>query len=196
MKKEMIFKKVVAGIGSAALAIALSACAHHDASQAGYGQIRTEGAATTANSNAPVVGTAPAPSNAEGMSGTTTPAVISGPAAVDSDGRAYTSSAAGGNGNASNLGNNTNVNLIPKKTSSEVVVTQTPVETSTTVVSNSPAPVEPMVTETPAPAPVVVETPAPAPMASSTVDQTPAETTTTTTTETPKKHHHRKMHKD
>ena len=50
------------------------------------------------------------------MSGTTTPAVISGPAAVDSDGRAYTSSSAGGNGNAANLGNNTNVNLIPKKT--------------------------------------------------------------------------------
>jgi hypothetical protein len=196
MKKEMIFKKVVAGIGSAALAIALSACAHHDAaSQAeGYGQIRTEGAATTADNNTPVVGTAPAPKNAEGVSGTTTPAVISGPAAVDSDGRAYTSSSAGGNGNASNLGNNTNVNLIPKKTSSEVVVTQTPIEsTTTTVVSNTPAPVEPMVIETPAPAPVIVETPAPAPtpvvetpMASSTVE-TPAP-------EAPK--HHRKMHKD
>ena len=199
MKKEMIFKKVVAGIGSAALAIALSACAHHDAaSQAeGYGQIRTEGAATTADNSTPVVGTAPAPKNAEGVSGTTTPAVISGPAAVDSDGRAYTSSAAGGNGNAANLGNNTNVNLIPKKTSSsEVVVTQTPIEsTTTTVVSNSPAPIEPMVVETPAPAPVIVETPTPAPtpvvetpMASSTVE-TPAPTP-----EAPK--HHRKMHKD
>jgi hypothetical protein len=190
MKKEMIFKKVVAGIGSAALAIALSACAHHDAaSQAGYGQIRTEGAATTADNNSPVVGTAPAPSNAEGVSGTTTPAVISGPAAVDSDGRAYTSSAAGGNGNASNLGTNTNVNLIPRKTSSEVVVTQTPVETSTTVVSNSPAPVEPMVTETPAPAPVIVETPAPAP-----VLETPMASSTVETPAPPKTH--RKMHKD
>ncbi len=193
MKKEMIFKKVVAGIGSAALAIALSACAHHDAaSQAqGYGQIRTEAAATS-DSSTPVVGTAPAPSNAEGVSGTTTPAVISGPAAVDSSGRAYTSSSAGGNGNASNLGTNTNVNLIPRKTSSEVVVSQAPVETTTTVVSNSPAPIEPMVVETPAPAPVIVETPAPAPvvetpMASSTVE-TPA------TPEAPK--HHRKMHKD
>ncbi len=204
MKKEMIFKKVVAGIGSAALAIALSACAHHDAASQseGYGQLRTEAAATTADNNTPVVGTAPAPKNAEGVSGTTTPAVISGPAAVDSDGRAYTSSAAGGNGNAANLGNNTNVNLIPKKTSSStVVVSEAPVEsTSTTVVSNSPAPIQPMVTETPAPAPVIVETPAPAPvitetpapapMASSTVDETPA-----TTSETPK-HHHRKMHKD
>lgn len=195
MKKEMIFKKVVAGIGSAALAIALSACAHHDpAAQAeGYGQIRTEGG-TTADNNAVVVGTAPAPKNAEGVSGTTTPAAISGPAAVDSDGRAYTSSAAGGNGNAANLGNNTNVNLIPKKTSSSsVVVTQAPVETTTTVVSNSPAPIEPMVVETPAPAPVIVETPAPAPvvetpMASSTVE-TPAPAP-----EAPKSH--RKMHKD
>jgi ribonuclease E len=199
MKKEMIFKKVVAGIGSAALAMALSACAHHDAAKAeGYGQIRTEGAATSADNNTPVVGTAPAPKNAEGVSGTTTPAVISGPAAVDSDGRAYTSSAAGGNGNAANLGNNTNVNLIPKKSSSEVTVTQTPIEsTTTTVVSNTPAPIEPMVTETPAPAPVIAETPAPAPtpvvetpMASSTVDETPA----TTSPEAPK--HHRKMHKD
>jgi hypothetical protein len=195
MKKEMIFKKVVAGIGSAALAIALSACAHHDsASQAGYGQIRTEGAATTAESNAPVVGTAPAPSNAEGVSGTTTPAVISGPAAVDSDGRAYTSSSAGGNGNASNLGTNTNVNLIPKSTSSEVVVTQAPVETSTTVVSNSPAPIEPMVVETPAPAPVIVETPAPAPVAETPMASSTVETPATTTPEAPK--HHRKMHKD
>lgn len=194
MKKEMIFKKVVAGIGSAALAIALSACAHHDAASKaeGYGQIRTEGAATTADNSTPVVGTAPAPNNAEGVSGTTTPAVISGPAAVDSSGRAYTSSSAGGNGNASNLGNNTNVNLIPKKTSSsEVVVTQTPIEsTTTTVVSNTPAPIQPMVVETPAPAPVIAETPAPAPV----VETPMASSTETPAPEAPK--HHRKMHKD
>ena len=203
MRKETIFKKVVAGIGSAALAIALTACAHHDASAEGYGQIRTEAAATTADSNAPVVGTAPLPANAAVTGGSSTAAVISGPAAVDSDGRAYTSSSAGGTGNASNLGTNTNVNLIPKKSSSEVVVTQSPVvetsSTTTTVVSNSPAPIVPMTTETPvvietpAPTPIVVETPAPVietPMASSTETQT----TTTTTTETPKKH--RKMHKD
>jgi hypothetical protein len=199
MRKEKIFKKVVAGIGSAALAIALTACAHHDASAEGYGQIRTEAAATTAaDSNTAVVATVAAPANAN-VGGSTTPAVISGPAAVDSDGRAYTSSSAGGTGNAANLGTNTNVNLIPKKTSSEVVVTQSPVvsTTTTTVVSNSPAPIVPMTTETPvvietpAPAPIV-ETPAPiieTPMASSTETQT-----TTTTAETPKKH--RKMHKD
>jgi hypothetical protein len=196
MRKESILKKVVAGIGSAALAIALTACAHHDASAEGYGQIRTEAAATTAaDSNTAVVATVAAPANAN-MGGSTTPAVISGPAAVDSDGRAYTSSSAGGTGNASNLGTNTNVNLIPKKTSSEVVVTQSPVveTTTTTVVSNSPAPIEPVIVETPAPTPIVVETPAPVietPMASSTTED---QTTTTTTTETPKKH--RKMHKD
>jgi hypothetical protein len=202
MRKESILKKVVAGIGSAALAIALTACAHHDASAEGYGQIRTEAAATTAaDSNTAVVATVAAPANAN-VGGSTTPAVISGPAAVDSDGRAYTSSSAGGTGNASNLGTNTNVNLIPKKTSSEVVVTQSPVvdTTTTTVVSNSPAPIVPMTTETPvvietpAPTPIVVETPAPVietPMASSTTED---QTTTTTTTETPKKH--RKMHKD
>lgn len=50
--------------------------------------------------------------------------VITGPAMVDNSGRAYTSSAAGGSGNGSSLGNNTNVNLIPKKTSSEVTVAQ------------------------------------------------------------------------
>jgi hypothetical protein len=186
MRKETFMNKVVAGIGSAALVVALGACAHKDASAEGYGQVRTE-PVTTADSSNPVVGTAPAPANASGVTASsTTPAVISGPAAVDSSGRAYTSSSAGGTGNASNIGTNTNVNLIPKKTSSEVVVTQSPVvdTTTTTVVTNSPAPV---IVETPAPAPVIVETPAPVvvetPMASSTT-----ETTTTTT--------HRKMHKD
>jgi hypothetical protein len=216
MRKESILKKVVAGIGSAALAIALGACAHHDATaDNGYGQIRTEAPATTDNST-PVVATVNAPNNTEGVGASSTPAVISGPAAVDNSGRAYTSSSAGGTGNASAIGTNTNVNLIPKKEKSSVVVTQSPIEesTTTTVVSNSPAPIVPMTTETPvvvetpapapvivetpAPAPVIVETPAPAPvvetpMASSTTDDT---TTTTTKTETTTKHHHRKMHKD
>jgi hypothetical protein len=212
MRKESILKKVVAGIGSAALAIALGACAHHDAvADNGYGQIRTE-APATADSSTPVVATVNAPNNAAGVGASSTPAVISGPAEVDKSGRAYTSSSAGGTGNASNIGTNTNVNLIPKKTKSEVVVTQSPIEesTTTTVVSNSPAPIVPMTTETPvvvetpAPAPVIVETPAPTPvvvetpMTSSTTD----DTTTATKTESAKTeaaehhHHHRKMHKD
>jgi hypothetical protein len=179
MREKTILKKVVAGLGSAALAIALSACAHHDvAKDQGYGQIRTE-APATANSGA-TVGTTAAPNNMEGVGASSTPAVISGPAAVDNSGRAYTSSSAGGTGNASGVGTNTNVNLIPKKTGSDMTVTETPTPVETTVVTNTPAPA-PVIVETPAPAPVIVETPAP--MDSSTTD--------TTTTK-----HHRRMHKD
>lgn len=183
MRKETILKKVVAGIGSAALAITLSACAHHDvAKDQGYGQIRTDGSATTDNSGTSV-GTAVVPNNTAGAGATSTPAVLSGPAAVDNTGRAYTSSSAGGTGNASVIGTNTNVNLIPRKSRSEVVVTDSAIPVETTVVTNSPAPV---IVETPAPAPLIVETPVetPAPMASSTDDTTTA----------PK--HHRRMHKD
>jgi hypothetical protein len=192
MKKETFLKKAVAGLGSAALVIAMSACAHHTSTaDQGYGQIRPEGSATNSGDTTAVAVAAPA--NAEGMSGTTTPAVIPGPAAVDSTGRAYTSSSVGSAGNASNVGTNTNVNMVPKKVKSDVTVTQsaatieTPSTTETTVVTQTPTPI---IAETPAP--VIVETPAPAPvvetpMASSTTE------TTTTTTETPK---HRRMRKD
>lgn len=181
MKKETFLKKAVAGLGSAALVIALSACAHHDATaDKGYGQIRTEEPASPSSSGT-TVATVAVPANAEGVGTSSTPAVISGPAAVDSTGRAYTSSSVGSAGNSNTVGTNTNVNLIPKKTGSDATVTQSAATIET-----------PVVTETPAPAPIV-ETPAPVvetPMASSTTDQT-----TTTTTETPKHHHHR-MHKD
>ena len=101
MRTESILKKAVAGLGSAALVIAMSACAHHDvAADQGYGQIRTEAPATADNSRT-TVATVPAPVNTEGVATSPTPAVISGPAAVDNSGRAYTSSSAGGNGNAS-----------------------------------------------------------------------------------------------
>jgi hypothetical protein len=205
MRTETFVKKAVAGLGSAALAIALTACAHHDvAADQGYGQIRTEAPATADNSGA-TVATVQAPANTAGVGTSPTPAVISGPAAVDNTGRAYTSSSVGSTGNGSGIGTNTNVNLIPKKTGSDVTVTQSPATVDTTVVTNSPTPVvvetpapapAPVVLETPAPAPVVVETPAPAPvvetpMASSTTDTTTTDTTTTTT-----KHHHRRMHKD
>ena len=153
MRTESILKKAVAGLGSAVLVIAMSACAHHDvAADQGYGQIRTEAPATADTSSSTTVATVPAPVNAEGVATAPTPAVISGPAAVDNSGRAYTSSSAGGTGNGSTIGTNTNVNLIPKKSSSSnVVVTQSPatVETTETTVI------------TPAPAPVIVETPAP-----------------------------------
>jgi hypothetical protein len=188
MKKETFIKKAVAGLGSAAFGIALIACAHHNATaDNGYGQIRPEGTAVADSSK--TVGTVTAPANAEGVSGTTTPAALPGPAAVDSSGRAYTSSSAGGAGNDANVGTNTNVNLIPKKTnsSSTVVTESATVETTTPVViaeAPAPPPPAPVIVETPAPEPTVVETPTPAPMSSSTTEETPA----------PKMH--RKMHKD
>src|SRR5947209_5929397 len=173
MRKESILKKAVAGLGSAALVIAMSACAHHDAAAdaQGYGEIRTEAPATAENGGA-AVGAVQAPANTQGVAATTTPAVISGPAAVDNSGRAYTSSSVGATGNGSSVGTNTNVNLIPKKTSSDVTVTQYPATTAsttdTTVITPTPAPA-PVIVETPAPAPApIVETPAP--MSSSTTD--------------------------
>jgi hypothetical protein len=207
MRKESILKKAVAGLGSAALVIAMSACAHHDAAAdaQGYGQIRTEAPATADNNGGTTVGTVQAPANTEGVAASTTPAVISGPAAVDNSGRAYTSSSVGATGNGSGVGTNTNVNLIPKKTGSDVTVTQYPATvdttasttTDTTVITPAPAPA-PVIAETPAPAPVIVETPAP--MSSSTTEtQTTTTDTTTTTTDTTAKtttKHHRRMHKD
>ena len=64
MKKETFLKKAVAGLGSAALVIALSACAHHDATaDKGYGQIRTEEPASPSSSGT-TVATVAAPANA------------------------------------------------------------------------------------------------------------------------------------
>ncbi|HEX7677254.1 MAG TPA: hypothetical protein VF713_03965 [Thermoanaerobaculia bacterium] len=184
MTKETFLKKAVAGLGSAALVIALSACAHHDATaDKGYGQIRT-GEPASASSSGTTVATVAAPTNAEGVGTSSTPAVISGPAAVDSSGRAYTSSSVGSAGNSNTVGTNTNVNLVPKKTSSDVTVTQSAATIET-----------PVVTETPAPAPVIAETPAPAPIVETPMASSTTEQTTTTTTETPK-HHHRRMRKD
>ena len=211
MRTESILKKAVAGLGSAALVIAMSACAHHDvAADQGYGQIRTE-APATADAATPRSPPFRAPANTEGVATSPTPAVISGPAAVDNSGRAYTSSSAGGTGNGSSIGTNTNVNLIPKNSStSTVVVTQSPATVDTTETTVDHARAGPVIVETPAPAPVIVETPAPAPaptivetpapMSSSTTEtQTTTTDTTTTTTDTTAKtttKHHRRMHKD
>ena len=198
MKAHTLFTKATAGIGSLALALAMSACSHHTsmAEQAGQntGEIRTEQAATTQNSGE-TLGTAPAPANTQGTtSNPGTPAVISGPAAVDSTGRVYTSSSVGSAGNASSVGTNTNVNITPSKSgSSSTLVTST---TPAPVVTETPAPAPaPVVVETPAPAPVVVETPAPAPV----VVETPApmtSSTTTTETTTTTQTRHRRLRKD
>jgi hypothetical protein len=168
MNTQKLLNKVAVSIGAATLALSLGACASHSATTGtDYGQVRTEAAATKNTSNDQVIGTAPAPSNAQGVTTPTGAAMIPGPAKVDSTGAAYTSSTVGSAGNGSGTGTNTNVNLKPMKAStSSVTVTQSPAEVAEVT---TPAPVEP------APAPVV-ETPAPepAPMASATTETTPA----------------------
>jgi hypothetical protein len=200
MKADTLFKKTTATLGAAVLTVAMGACSTHravDTTAQTTGEIRTEQPATQATADQ-TLGTVPAPSNAQGVTTPSTPAVISGPAAVDKSGNAYTSSSVGSAGNASGTGLNTNVNIRAPKAEATVAVTQSPATTVETapapVVVETPAPAPvvvetpapaPVVVETPAPAPVVVETPAPAPMTSSTT-----ETTTTTTT------HHKRMRKD
>jgi len=192
MKTETFLKKVSVALSLAILIVGVSACAHHDVAEGqDYGQVRTEASATESTSSDQVVGTAPAPTNAQNVEGTTTPAIISGPAKVDSTGRAYTSSSVGSAGNSSATGLNTNVNIIPEKSSSEVIVTQTPAvsTTETTIVeTTTPAPI----VETPAPTPVMTETTTEVPMASSTTQETTTQETTTSTEKTT----HRRMRKD
>jgi len=194
MKTETFLRKLSVVLTAAILIVGVSACAHHKATEGqDYGQVRTEASSTQATSSDQVVGTAPAPANAQNVEGTTTPAVISGPAKVDSSGRAYTSSSVGSAGNASGTGLNTNVNIVPEKSASNVTVTQSPAvsttETTTqTTVAEVPAPAPAPIVETPAP--IVTETQTTtteaAPMTSSTTQETTTQTTTT----------HRRMRKD
>src|SRR6266851_3512674 len=150
MKAQTLLTKAAAGLGTVALALAMSACSHNTtlAESAGQttGEIRTEQTAQQQpTSSGQILGTAPAPANAQGVSAPSTPAVISGPAAVDSTGRVYTSSSVGSAGNASATGLNTNVNIIPKPAEATVTVTQSPApmvtEVTTTTVETTPAPV-------------------------------------------------------
>lgn len=172
MKTETFLKKVSIGLSLAILIVGVSACATNKATDGqDYGQVRTE-TTTESTTSEQVVGTAPAPANAQNVEGTTTPAIISGPAKVDSTGRAFTSSSSGGAGNSSATGLNTNVNIIPQKSTSEVVVTQTPAVIT---------PETPVVTET-----TTIETTTEvAPVTSSTTQETSEQTTT-----------HRRMRKD
>jgi hypothetical protein len=193
MKAQTLLTKAVAGLGTVALALAMSACSHHTTLAEGQtaGQIRTEQTSQVQSSSGEVIGTAPAPANAQGTTAVSTPAVISGPAAVDSTGRVYTSSSVGSAGNASATGLNTNVNIIPKPAESTVTVTTSPApEVTTTTVETTPAPA--VIVETPAPAPVIVETPAPEPV----VVETPAPMTSSTTETTTQTTTHRRMRKD
>ena len=197
MKTETFLRKLSVVLTAAILIVAVSACAHHKATEGqDYGQVRTEASSTQSTSSDQVVGTAPAPANAQNVEGATTPAIISGPAKVDSSGRAYTSSSVGSTGNASGTGLNTNVNIIPEKSASNVTVTQSPaVSTTETTTQTTVAevPAAPIV-ETPAPAaPVVTETQTTTtetPMTSSTTQETTTQSTTTESTT------HRRMRKD
>ena len=197
MKTETFLRKLSVVLTAVILIIGVQACAHHKATEGqDYGQVRTEASSTQSTSSDQVVGTAPAPANAQNVEGTTTPAIISGPAKVDNTGRAYTSSSVGATGNSSGTGLNTNVNIIPEKSTANVSVTQSPAvsttETTTqTTVAETPAPAPaPTIVETPAPAPTVTEsttTTESAPMTSSTTQETTTQSTTTT---------HRRMRKD
>jgi len=207
MKTETFLRKLSVALTAAILVIGVAACAHHSATAGqDYGQVRTEASSSATTSSDQVVGTAPAPANTQNVEGSTTPAVISGPAKVDNSGRAYTSSSVGSAGNSSATGLNTNVNIIPEKSASNVTVTQSPAMTtgSTTGVTETTTTTQTTIAETPAPAPTIVETPAPAPTVTQTQSSTESTTTesapmtssttqesTTTTTTT-----HRRMRKD
>lgn len=189
MKTETFLRKLSIVLTAAILIVGVTACASHKATTGtDYGQVRTEASSTQSTSSDQVVGTAPAPANAQNVEGATTPAIISGPAKVDNSGRAYTSSSQGSAGNGSGTGLNTNVNIIPEKSASNVTVTQSPAvsttetTTQTTVATTTPAPT----TETTT---VTTETPAPP---APTVTETPMTSSTTTTESTT----HRRMRKD
>ena len=157
---------LAAGIAASLL---MAGCAHHDtvattntATTDNLGHISTDQAAATG--------------------------AIPGPAKVDSDGNVYTSSAAPGSGASLNNGTNTNINIVPQKAKSTVVVTQTPIVTETPVVT------ETTIVETPAPAPVIVETTTvETPSMTSSVEE---QTTTTTTTTKATTTRHRRMAKE
>ena len=77
------------------------------------------------------------------------PTPIAGPAKIDESGNVYTSSAAPGSGNASTLGTNTNVNVVPDKTpatsvaySEQPAPPPEPVITPAPMESSAPPPVE------------------------------------------------------
>ena len=97
MKTETFLRKLSVGLSAATLIVGVSACAHHSATAGqDYGQVRTEASSSQTSSSDQVVGTAPAPANAQDAENTgKTPDIISGPAKVDSSGHAYTSSSVG-----------------------------------------------------------------------------------------------------
>jgi hypothetical protein len=131
-------KKTVAATALAAIALMLGACATSDTdttATSDYGQVRVEEQIVTDS----------------------TPAIIPGPALVDSDGRVYTSSSVGSSGNAATVGTNTNVSIIPEKPQSTVVVTTfEPPPPPPVVVLPPPPPIIVAEVAPPPPPPIVV----------------------------------------
>ena len=175
MNVRTLIKRTATATGFAAMVVFTSACAHHNSSTTAdndFGHVGQDGATTQVSS--------------------TSPTPIPGPAKVDDTGRVYTSSAAGGTGNAENVGTNTNVNIVPGtvKSTSDVTYTETAAAPPAPVVVETPAPVvtTPTVTET------TTTTTEAAPMTSSVTEQTTTTDTTTTTEKTTTKH--RRMRKD
>ncbi len=121
-------KTMKSTLAAAAFAAMMLACASTDktaTTNTDYGRVDP---AATAGS---VEGTA------------TTPAVIPGPAKVDSDGNLYSSSAAPGTGNGSTIGTNTNVSIVPNRVEANTsLVTYTPVEPAVVAVVETPVIVE------------------------------------------------------
>jgi hypothetical protein len=86
-----------------------------------------------------------------GVAGSVYPAP--GPAKVDSDGNVYASSAAPGSGNAATVGTNTNVNIVPERSTVEVresalVTTETTTIDTTADIDTTPVVTTPTVTTT------------------------------------------------
>jgi hypothetical protein len=118
MKKLM--RQSIAAAGFAALLLS-GACAH------------TDSVAETTDPTDQVVEIRP---EAAGMDASVAPAP--GPAKVDSDGNVYASSAAPGRGNAGSVGTNTNVNIVPERSTVNVTgnVDPSPIAPDTTPVTD------------------------------------------------------------
>lgn len=125
---KKLMRHSAAAAGFAALLL-VGACAHND------------GLDDTTDVTDQVVQVRP---EEAGVDATVAPAP--GPAKVDSDGNVYASSAAPGRGNTGGIGTNTNVNVIPEKSTAEVtgytdrapIVPDTTIDTTATMETTTP----------------------------------------------------------
>ena len=80
MKAHTLLTKAAAGLSAVALTLAMGACSHSrtvtETTSQQTGEIRTEQTSQQQASSGEVLGTAPAPSNAQGVSAPSTPATL------------------------------------------------------------------------------------------------------------------------